>query len=491
MSIEKRKIRYNVPTRIVAVKGNIENCDILLKEKDEQIYLFEKELVRINGEGFIILDFGKEICGGIRILSSIDQSQDYLTKIRVRFGESVSETCAEINEKGATNNHAQRDLITYLPAYSDELIGNTGFRFVRIDFLGDSKVYHPIKSILSKEVYYDLKPIKTFKSDDELLNKIYDTCVHTVTLCIQNRIWDGIKRDRLVWIGDMETEIHSILHVYGNIEQIETTLNTAELSNPMPCWINNIPSYSAWYLLISYDVYSFDKNKEFIKRHKSYLDEIIKMFDKTINNKGDLDYSWSTLPIAMAYFIDWPTYKEDNEEERKDAIKLLLLYVLPRILTMYQEIGYDYQMIEKMINRLKLANINVPKTKAFAAFYQLVYKDEKSYENLIEGGAKGMSTFMSYYILKAVAQKSKEKALEMLKEYYGGMLSRGATSFWEDFDIDWLKGSSRIDEFPKEGEKDLHGDYGGYCYIGFRHSLCHGWSSGPISFLLEDINNKA
>ena len=75
--------------------------------------------------------------------------------------------------------------------------------------------------------------------------------------------------------------------------------------------------------------------------------------------------------------------------------------------------------------------------------------------------------------------------LPIIKEYFGGMLSRGATSFWEDFDISWLEGSGRIDELPKEGEKDIHGDYGAFCYVGFRHSLCHGWASGVLAFIIE------
>jgi hypothetical protein len=67
------------------------------------------------------------------------------------------------------------------------------------------------------------------------------------------------------------------------------------------------------------------------------------------------------------------------------------------------------------------------------------------------------------------------------------MLDVGATSFWEDFDIEWTRGSSRIDEPPREGEKDIHGDYGAFCYVGFRHSLCHGWSAGVIGFMKEEF----
>ena len=94
---------------------------------------------------------------------------------------------------------------------------------------------------------------------------------------------------------------------------------------------------------------------------------------------------------------------------------------------------------------------------------------------------------MAYYILKADAAAGGRNMLSIIKEYYGGMLSRGATTFWEDFDVEWLTGSGRIDEFTPKGKKDLHGDFGQFCYKGFRHSLCHGWSCGPLSFLFEDV----
>lgn len=68
------------------------------------------------------------------------------------------------------------------------------------------------------------------------------------------------------------------------------------------------------------------------------------------------------------------------------------------------------------------------------------------------------------------------------------MIEYGATTFWEDFDITWLKENpTKIDEIPEEGRKDLHGDFGRYCYTGFRRSLCHGWASGPTSFMSKYI----
>ena len=57
----------------------------------------------------------------------------------------------------------------------------------------------------------------------------------------------------------------------------------------------------------------------------------------------------------------------------------------------------------------------------------------------------------------------------------------------EDFDIDWLENAARIDEVVPEGKVDIHGNYGGYCYVGHRHSLCHGWASGPVPYIVKYV----
>jgi len=32
------------------------------------------------------------------------------------------------------------------------------------------------------------------------------------------------------------------------------------------------------------------------------------------------------------------------------------------------------------------------------------------------------------------------------------------------------------------GNNDIHGGFSADCYQGFRHSLCHGWASGPTAW---------
>ena len=83
----------------------------------------------------MILDFGRELSGGVRILTfSVKGNQ----RIRLRFGESVSEACSPLGKtRGfgkSTNDHSLRDFEVDLQNYSDMTFGQTGY-FVSVGFL--------------------------------------------------------------------------------------------------------------------------------------------------------------------------------------------------------------------------------------------------------------------------------------------------------------------------------------------------------------------
>jgi hypothetical protein len=78
------------------------------------------------------------------------------------------------------------------------------------------------------------------------------------------------------------------------------------------------------------------------------------------------------------------------------------------------------------------------------------------------------------YLLEAMARFSRADALQWMKNYWGGMLDNGATSFWEAWDPAWA------------GE-DAHTKLEADDKVGYNASLSHGWSSGPAAFLLEDV----
>ena len=83
--------------------------------------------------GGVLVDFGRELHGGLQIMVG-RMMESTPTRFHVRFGESVSEAMSEIGgEKNATNDHAMRDQSVLAPWLRTLEIGNTGFRFVRVD----------------------------------------------------------------------------------------------------------------------------------------------------------------------------------------------------------------------------------------------------------------------------------------------------------------------------------------------------------------------
>ena len=125
---------------------------------------------------------------------------------------------------------------------------------------------------------------------------------------------------------------------------------------------------------------------------------------------------------------------------------------------------------------------------ALLALAGMVDAKKTSDDVLKVGGTKGVSTFYGFYVLQALAKSGDtDTAIDFISQYWGGMLDFGATTFWEDFDLAWTKDAGRIDELVPPGKKDLHGDFGAYCYLGFRHSFCHGWASGPTAWLSQNV----
>ena len=460
---------YIFPKGIVD-SHNATNTEALLKNQDMQIGLAERNTMGATEGSYVILDYGEETNGGIRILTFLAEN----VKIRVRFGESLTECCSDIGgDKNATNDHANRDFFTDLQNYSDMLFGNTGFRFVRIDFYGDAT----LKSVIAVNHILKKKPIYEYSGDDVWIKAIFKAAKRTIDLCAgQDYLWDGVKRDRLVWIGDSHPEMLALTAMYGRVKVLERSLDFIKKQTPLPNWMNNMPMYSMWWIIILADYYDKTGNRAFVNKQLSYLKGLVKQISDHVAENGELKYSF--------LFVDWPTSNQPDEENGVRAINIIAMQKAINLLSLY---GKDISLAQDVLRRLLLKKIEVKKSKQVAGLkYFAVGLDESDKELLTRGGAKGMSTFMSYYILKAVASFDREAAVSMMKEYYGAMLSKGATTFFEDFDIEWAENSCRIDEFPKENERDIHGDFGAYCYKGFRHSLCHGWSAGVIQFIKEE-----
>lgn len=502
---QQRDVRvreYISPVRIVWKQEShlIQGVENLLREGNGQSDLVNKHICKIKStekeHPAILLDFGKELQGGLQIVTGMPKSHNPI-RIRIRLGESVSEAMCEIDGKnGATNDHAMRDFEVRLPWLGVMEVGNSGFRFARIDLLDDSTDLH-IKEIRAISTYRDIPYKGSFRCNDERLNKIWQTGAYTVHLNMQDYLWDGIKRDRLVWIGDMYPEVMTINAVFGFNEVVPKSLDFAREITPLPNWMNTYSAYSISWLLIQHDWYRHHGNLTYLTEQKAYIIGLLKQLISCIDEKG-------VEKLTGGRFLDWPS--SENQPAIQAGLQAFMILAMQAGEVLCKDLEEPNLANECTISAKRLIKATPFASKAFLesslahdapgqkqaaalmALTGLLDKHKADKEYLSYNGAHGFSTFFGFYMLEAMAYAGNyEGAMQIIKEYWGAMIDLGATTFWEDFNMKWLPNAAPIDEIVSKNKKDIHGDYGAYCYQGFRHSLCHGWASGPTYWLSRHV----
>ena len=457
----------------------------LLNSGNGQAELINKDLATLKSDDKnkpgILLDYGKELHGGLQLVTGM-MKKNIPVKVRIRFGESASEAMAEIDTiTGATNDHAIRDFVIELPWLGALELGNTGFRFVRIDLV-DSNTELLLKEARAIFVFRDIPYVGSFKSSDERLNQIWATGAYTVHLNMQEYLWDGVKRDRLVWVGDMHPEIMTINSVFGYNEVVPKSLDLIRDVTPLPAWMNGISSYSMWWIRIHRDWYYHQGDLEYLKKQKAYLLGLLNhLMTKVKDNEENLD--------GMR-FMDWPTFA--NKPAVHAGLQAMMVMTLNagaelcRVLNENETAKRCEATVAKLKNKVPDA-VNNKQAASLLSLAGLMPAKEAN-QIISVGETKDFSTFYGYYMLQAKAKAGDyQGAINNIRSYWGAMLDLGATTFWEDFDLSWKNNGAPVDELVPEGKTDVHASYGAYSYKKLRHSLAHGWASGPTSWLTEHV----
>ncbi len=487
---DPRVREYITPKRILWQSPHdqaaVENAACLL-QGSSQVTLNTPRACTLRHQGkapAILLDFGRELHGGVQIMVSGPMNDKTPRRVRVRFGESASEAMSDVGgPKGATNDHAVRDQTCLIPWLGTQEIGNTGFRFVRLDLLDPQSVV-ALKAVRAVFLYRDLPYKGSFRCNDERLNRIWQTGAYTAHLNMQDYLWDGIKRDRLVWIGDMHPETMTICAVFGNVDVVPASLDLVRNDTPLPNWMNGISSYSMWWVLIQRSWYQHHGDLAYLQRQKPYLMGLLEQFTRHIGPDN-------RETLSGGRFLDWPS--SEDPKAIHAGLQSLMILTLQAGADLCGVLG-DPAAQEKCRAAVARLRKHIPdhnQSKQAAALMALAGLGDAARLNrevMAVDGAKRLSTFYGYYVLQARAQAGDyQGCLNAIRAFWGGMLDLGATTFWEDFNLDWIPNAARIDELVPAGKKDIHGDFGNYCYRGFRHSLCHGWASGPTAWLSEHV----
>ncbi len=482
--LDSRIHRYVLPTRVLW-QNAAPGAELLLSHNWGQALADSVPCCTLRGAGAgVLLDFGRELHGGVQLVTGPTRGLA-LVRARLRLGESASEAMGEPN-----NDHANHDLEIRLSPMASQPYGLSGFRFARLDLLDAAEL--PLVAARAATVEHEPEEIGAFECSDARLNEIWRVGRETVRLCLQDYLWDGIKRDRLVWMGDLHPEVSVVLSCYGALDIVPRSLDWVRDHTPLPGWMNGIGSYSLWWIILQRDWWMHTADLKYLQAQKSYLLGLLPELMKMIGSDGRLH--WRGME-----FLDWPSSVQP--EAVSSGLHALLAWGLESAHTLLQVLDEPAVAARcaAQVAKLKASAPALPPSekaavsgsKQSAALLALTGLRDARAANaqvLAREPLEGLSTFYGLYVLEARAGAGDMSgALDVIRGYWGAMLDLGATSFWEHWEPAWSHNAGRIDELPAEGKVDVHRSYGGFCFQGLRHSFCHGWAAGPTAFLISRV----
>ncbi|HTV10069.1 MAG TPA: alpha-L-rhamnosidase C-terminal domain-containing protein [Candidatus Aquilonibacter sp.] len=478
----------HMPLRVETVlasysgRGHFDNLSSLTTGTgDLQVHLPAAQLTEAPS---LFIDFGREITGRLEI----DSDSDSPIAATIELGESESEAL-KVPYLGVNQ--------LTIPAHGTGHSPKSAFRYAKVRFLSGPPELR-IKSIHADHIYYPVKYQGSFESSDPLLNRIWETGAYTAHLCMQDDVWDASKRDRGRWMGDTDVSGPVIEDVFADRMLLEDTLDRllGPDHQPVDQHVNGIPGYSSFWFTGVADFYRHTGDKSFLEREHQRMLELLHLVDGEFDSR-DIYANKSNVWL----YVDWsPDFNGDTPETRR-ATTLEFLRAYREASFLLREIG-DNANADKYAARadaLKVAAdkyLTDPATGTFGprwqtnaaavisgaadpSSYPAIWNDVLSHVGKEAGPGLGhgpiITPYYGDYVLRAMAEMNhRADALAWMRQFWGGMLSEGATSFWEGYDVDWYK-------------EDFHSSLQADNRSGYFVSLAHGWSSGPTAWLMEEI----
>jgi len=432
--------------------------------------LTKKRKVIVSRPGTLILDFGRELAGWVEIELEVDKN---LPEIKIRVGEAKTP-----QSNFPTKLERKKNRAIYRLCPTD---GYTGFRFAWIQF---KNLKSPVKLVRAEAIWklYPLNYEGSFQCSDELLTKIWYACVYTARLCLDPKQVGAILRpergDRYGWMGDSRITHVTMYYAFGNYEIVKKDLESYVKPGQKQILINRIPGFTLdWVIsVVNYYLYSGDQ-KEFIKRIPD-IETILKQ------------YSTAKTPHGWL-FTDWEKHTHQTRGHTKEQVAAFhakyvhaaraAAWALDKIGK--KALGSEYLKLaakrEKFIKNsswIKKMGIHTITNAILADM--LTDKEWKDVSEKIMKKPFTITPFFTFFVLQALAKRGQQKkALETLRNYWGGMIRLGATSMWECFDPKWEKSIK-----PFEMPPNIQVKWGSFWV-----SLCHPWSSGAAVWLSREV----
>ncbi len=472
-----------VSLRDLTQSASLRNTGVLLQSTHSSRGVFTVTPQTGGTPTALTLDFGKEVSGRIHLVSASDQT----VTVDVSYGESAEEALAH-------PYLGVRPIV--VPAHGEAFGPKSGFRYGRLTFRANEP--SAWSSVDVEGIAYPVEYLGSFESSDPLLNRIWETGAYTAHLCMQEGIWDGVKRDRGRWMGDLDVTGRVVSSVFADRNLMESTMAAVIGESPVQRDVNTIAGYSALWITGQADFYRHSGDLDYLRRMHRPLLELLQVMDGELDPNGLF-----TNREQHKVFVDWSDGFSSDTAEARAATHLEFTLAYREAAYLLRETGDigDATAYRAKADRLQQAaqnNLLDPATDTFGSRWQTnamaVLSGAATAEEQQEIWSKVLSQvvpstapgtriapettvtpYYGFYVLSAMARLGhRPEALAWMRQYWGGMLTEGATSFWEAYDPRWPK-----QDFHAYLEAD--GKRGTYV------SLAHGWASGPTAWLMQQV----
>lgn len=424
----------------------------------------------------ILVDFGKETFGFVKFHNLVGTGQ-----INIYYGESKEEALStefcETLDKFSINKSTAENYI---------LPNSKAYRYIYVE--KDDNLKFDYISMLYEYLPLDYRG--TFRCNDEEINKIWDISAYTMHLTSREFFIDGVKRDRWVWSGDAIQSYLMNYYLFFDSPSVKRTINLLRGKDPVTSHVNTIMDYTFYWFLSIYDYYLYTGDIQYIKEIYPKMVSLMDFVLGRTNANGmveGLTGDW--------VFVDWADGFLDKQGElsfeqilfckslqtmalcadiagksdEKATYEQLSKSLLSKLETQFwnnerQAFVHNRKNGQKSESITRYANM-------FAVLFDYVddVKKQAIKKSVLQNDEilKITTPYMRFYELEALCALGEQTSVtKEIKDYWGGMLKLGATSFWEKYNPDDT-GSGHLAMYGRP----------------FGKSLCHAWGASPIYLL--------
>ncbi|MBR2245119.1 MAG: alpha-rhamnosidase [Prevotella sp.] len=465
--IDENGVAHGSGIYVPAASWNFDNIDTppsqYRLERSEQRPVC-RHAMTTNG---ILYDFGKETFGYLKV-------KGLKGCIHIYYGESA--------EEAMDKEHCETlDILTGGQSPC-EICDSKAFRYVYIETEQNASY----EEVLMDFEYAPLEKERSgsFRCSDELLNNIWDTAAYTMDLTTREFFMDGIKRDRWTWSGDAIQSYLMNYYLRFDTECVKRTIRQLRGKDPVTAHVNTIMDYTFYWFKSIHDYYLYTADLDFVREMWSHMVTLMDYVEGRLNSDGMAE--GQSDDWIFVDWVDFPMHKRGT----LCFEQILLMKAMETMAVCAKLLGVktDYRVkAESLRNKIKQTfwsyerkayyhaieegQINQQITKfpnMFAILYGLAYEEERHEimkSVMLNPAIDPITTpYMRFYELETLCIDGLQtEVLQEIRDYWGGMLHEGATSFWEKYN-------------PEETGTQHLAMYG----RPYGKSLCHAWGASPI-----------